>query len=169
MNIKRYLNIFKKLDIFSKLLLILILLIIIVLVFNFFGEKRFSTKQETGFIEVDTLNEIEVIDYVFESGTKVRWPQDSYVIINLSKVLTEEDRKKIKISIVPDENVSVEFKENNLIVRFDNPSPKDSRDRVLKILYSNKLISSFNYFTSKEEPARADFDYNDLKNPRRNQ
>lgn len=156
-----------KLDIFSKLLLVLMLLLVFVVGFNYFSSIKFSESKKI--VEIDTKTGIEILDYVFETGTKIRWPSDTYLVVNLSKVINEDEKKNIEVRVRPEQRTSLEFIENNLIIKFLDPSPKDTLDRNIIILYSGKQIGRIEYYTSDVESAGADFDFNDLSKPRRDQ
>lgn len=166
-NFRKLKTIFNKLDIFSKLLLVLMLLLVFVVGFNFIGNLRFSSPAKI--LEVDTVTGIEVSDYYFESGTKIRWPSDNYLVITLSKVLSEEEKNKINLRIQPEQRFDIEIKENNLFVKFLEQSPRDLIDREVIILYSDKQIGRITYTTSDTETTGVDYDINDLNRPRKDQ
>lgn len=109
-----------------------------------------KNKPENRLLEVSDKKDLVVVDYSFDSNTKVRWPEDSYLMINFSKVFSEEEKSKLTFQLIPDEKFEVTYpNQYSVLIKFLKDSPKDESTYILKILFDGKQLDSIKFINSK--------------------
>jgi len=146
-------DIYNKFDTFSKSLLAIIVIVSCYAIFSLIPIKQPITESKNDFLEVSDYKDLSVTDYNFYTYGKNRTPDDDYLILNFSKILTIDEKNRLSFKVVPEESVSIEYGNlNNVVVKFINPSKKDNQTSKFFVLFDGKQLFSFDYMNTDTVP-----------------